>query len=435
MLGASWSARTVRTVPASRWLAGLLALFVLALALPAPAAGTGKVVMLVFHGEGCPHCQDQVPMLAELEARHPTLVIERYEVWRTAEHHALFRSLAAAHGLRAGSVPTVFLGGQAWVGDSPAIRAALRARLAECLEHGCPDPRELLTPPEAPVAASASVLSLPGLGEVDLAGHPLALATVLIALVDGFNPCSLWVLTLLLALVVQLGSRARILLVGVTFLVTTAAVYGLFIIGLFGTLAYVLYHDWIRWLVAALAAAFALINIKDYFWFRRGVSLTIPDAGKPWIYRRMRALRDARLSVPAVIGATVVMALGIALVELPCTAGFPVLWSSLVAASQPATGEFAALLGLYLLVYLGLELAVLGVALVTLRMGRLGARHGQLLKLVGGAVMLALAAVLVFAPTLMDELQGVLLVFLAALGASLLIDLVVRRLRGGTTIA
>ncbi|MCC5862324.1 MAG: thioredoxin [Gammaproteobacteria bacterium] len=381
--------------------------------------------MLVFHGDGCPHCDDQAEFLDSLAARYPALRIEHYEIWRTDEHHALFRSLAQAHGVRAGSVPTVFIGGEVLIGDSPRIRAQLLAQVVTCLEQGCADPRERLAP--ASPASSVGVLSLPGVGDINLANQPLLLATVLIAVVDGFNPCSLWVLTLLLALVVQLGSRARVLLVGITFLVTTAAVYGLFILGLFGTLAYVLYHDWVRWAVAVLAAGFALINIKDYFWFRQGPSLTIPDSRKPWIYRRMRALREARLSIPAVLGATVVMALGIALVELPCTAGFPVVWSSLVAAAQPTPGEFAGLLGLYLLVYLGLELVVLGVALVTLRMGRLAERHGQVLKLVGGVVMLALAGVLVLAPALMNELQGVLLIFLAALAVALVTEAVMRR--------
>lgn len=349
----------------------------------------------------------------------------------------LFRELAAAHGIRAGSVPTVFLGGHAWVGDAPGLRAEIEATLAGCLAAGCPDPRERLSTGIEQAAASAAVgarLALPWLGEVDLAVQPLLLATLLIALVDGFNPCSLWVLTLLLALVVQARSRARVALVGVTFLVTTALVYGAFMVGVFGALAYVLYYDWVRIAVALLAVLFAAINIKDYFWFRRGVSLTISDEHKPWIYRRMRRLRDARLSVPAVLVAAVLMALGISLVELPCTAGFPVLWSSLVAAQAPGAGEFALLFGAYLAVYLSLELVVFLVAVMTLRMGRFGERHGQLLKLVGGAVMLALAAVILLAPALMNELQGVLLVFLVAVVGSLGVDLIMRRVKASRWI-
>ena len=419
------------------WLAaGLLALWLAlsagAAALAEPGPETASAVMLVFWGEGCPHCEDQKPFLAALAAAQPSLAIHQFELWRSREHHALFRELAAVHGIRPGSVPTVFIGGRAWIGDSPAIRAEIQAAVAACIVGGCPDPRERLaagTPAPAAAPAPGTTLFLPLLGEVDLALKPLLLATLLIAFVDGFNPCSLWVLTLLLALVVQARSRARVVLVGVTFLVTTALVYGAFMVGVFGALAYVLYYDWVRIAVALLALAFALINIKDYFWFRRGVSLTIAEEHKPWIYRRMRSLRDARLSVPAVLAATVVMALGISLVELPCTAGFPVLWSSLVAAQAPGPGEFAGLLAAYLGVYLSLELVVFGVAVATLRMGRFGERHGQLLKLVGGAVMLALAVVILLAPALMTELQGVLLVFLAAVAGSLVVDLVVRQLR------
>jgi cytochrome c biogenesis protein CcdA/thiol-disulfide isomerase/thioredoxin len=418
------------------WLIRRLALCC-ALMLPGwPAASAdpapGQAVMLVFWAEGCPHCHDQKPFLTALAQAHPSLSIEQFELSGSRRHHALLRDLAEAHGIRDGSVPTVFLGGRAWIGDSPAIRTEVAAAVAACMQTGCEDPRTRLTEPtpaRMPSAAqsSSATLTLPMLGEFDLAVQPLLLATFLIAFVDGFNPCSLWVLTLLLALVVQARSRARVVLVGVTFLVTTALVYGAFIVGVFGALAYVLYYDWVRVVVALLALAFALINIKDYFWFRRGLSLTIADEHKPWIYRRMRALRDVRLSLPAVLLATVAMALGIALVELPCTAGFPVLWGSLVAAQSPGPGEFAGLLAVYLGVYLSLELVVFAVAVVTLRMGRFGERHGQLLKLVGGAVMLALAAVILLAPGLLNDLQGVLLVFLAAVTGSLLVDVVVRR--------
>ena len=47
-------------------------------------------------------------------------------------------------------------------------------------------------------------------------------------------------LTILLALVIHSGSRKRIMLVGTTFLIVTAAIYGLFIAGVFGSLAFLL---------------------------------------------------------------------------------------------------------------------------------------------------------------------------------------------------
>jgi hypothetical protein len=124
----------------------------------------------------------------------------------------------------------------------------------------------------------------------------------------------------------------------------------------------------------------------------------------------------------------VVMALGIALIELPCTAGFPVLWSNLVAGQGVSPVEFWLLLGLYMGIYLLDELIVFGTAVYTLKMSRMEEKHGRVLKLVGGMVMLALALVLLLDPERMNTFGGSLAVFAAALAATLLILLVHRRL-------
>jgi hypothetical protein len=82
------------------------------------------------------------------------------------------------------------------------------------------------------------------------------------------------------------------LLVGAVYLVVTASIYGLFIAGVFGVLSYAMYLDWVYWLVALFALFFGVVNIKDYFWFQRGLSFTIDPRHKPGMFRRMRALLE-----------------------------------------------------------------------------------------------------------------------------------------------
>ena len=408
-------------------------------ARPASEAHSEPLEMHVFWGIGCPHCDNQKPFLDALEQRYPTLTLQRYEVSRSRAHHQLFGEMAREHGIRAGSVPTLFVAGRAWIGDSPTVRNEIVAAIEQQL-HGAkaealpPAPAREQATDEAtgtaqpPPASQQQSISLPLLGQVNLAVQPLVLSTALIALVDGFNPCSLWVLTLLLGLVLHSGSRGRIALVGITFLTTTALIYGAFIAGVFSVLNYVLYLSWVQWIVAGFALLFGLVNIKDYFWYKAGLSFTIADSHKPGIYKSIRGLLDQRLGGPGLVLATIIMASGIALVELPCTAGFPVVWSGLLA-EQNVTGlAFIGLLALYLLIYLAIELVIFITALVTLRMGRFGEGHGRVLKLIGGAVMVALALVLVLNPELMNDVGGTLLVFVGAILASLAVMLLHRLL-------
>ncbi|MCC5991060.1 MAG: hypothetical protein JJT99_00910 [Rhodobacteraceae bacterium] len=397
---------------ATRALAALwLALALLSASAASAADGTPDAngpVLHVFWSLTCPVCIRQKPWIDALEARFPGLAVDAMELSRSEDNHARFEEMAAQRGIRAEFVPTLMLGSDVWVGDTPAQRAQIEAAIAATLAGVEPAPD--------------NALRLPIWGEVDAAAASLAGVTVLIAFVDGFNPCSLWVLTLLLGMVIASGSRKRVAVVGVSFLLTTALIYGAFIAGLFSVMAWAFALPWVRWAVALFALGFGLVSIKDYFWHGRGVSFSIPEGQKPGIYARIRQLRQQDLGTPALITATVGMAAGIALVELPCTAGFPVIWSGILAERGVIAGAgFWGFLALYVLIYLGVELVIFAVAVTGMSLGRMGERHGRALKLVGGMVMVALAGALALKPGLMEDLTGSLLLFGAALGVALVV--------------
>ncbi len=378
-------------------------------AAPADLRPATDPVLWYFWGEECPFCQRAEPWLLELETEHPELVVRRVEVVRDPDGRALFGTMMRERGREPTAIPTFILGESVWVGFTRPLADALQAEVRAQLAH------EVAGPPPR-----RTVLDLGPFGDLDVSGHPMAGATLLIAFIDGFNPCSLWVLTVLLAMILGTRSRARVAAVGLTFLLVTAAVYGAFIVGLFAALEVAAHMGWVRVAVAALALAFGLVNVKDFFASGRGPSLTIPDRFKPRIYGGGRALRQDRPLV-VTLALTVGIAGGVALVELPCTAGFPVLWTTLITEAGIGGASFMGLLALYLLVYLSVEVALLVGAVVTLRATRLQEAHGGVLKLFGGTVMIALALVLLIDPTLMERLLGSLVVVALALGVATVI--------------
>jgi hypothetical protein len=217
------------------------------------------------------------------------------------------------------------------------------------------------------------------------------------------------------------GSRKKVFIIGLVFLTVTSLVYGLFIAGLFTMFTVISFVGPIRVVVALLAFFFAAVNIKDYFWYQEGISFTIADDKKPGLYRSMRRVLNAGDSLPALIAATVAMSAGASLVEFSCTAGFPVLWTNLLAAQGVSELTFVLLLGLYMLIYQIDELGIFLAAVFSLRASRLEEKHGRILKLIGGMLMLTLAAMMLVNPNLMNQLGAALLVFAVAFGAALLV--------------
>jgi thiol-disulfide isomerase/thioredoxin len=406
--------------------------------VPIPA---GSVGVYFFWGDGCPHCAQAEPFLHSLAQKDPRIVLRPYEVWYHPDNKAVFQALAKNAGFEAKYVPTIFIGARYWVGYDEQIAREIENAIAACLENGCADPGAGIVSAQPAAtetiplatdgfgdAASPRTVRLPLIGTVDLGAQSLTVSTILIALVDGFNPCSLWVLTMLLALTLHTGSRRKVLAIGLIFLTVTAAIYGLFITGLFSVFTIVNFAGWIRVVVALVALFFALVNLKDYFWYKEGLSFTIADSKKPGIAQRMRALMDPDLSFGSLAGGTVVLAAGVSLVEFSCTAGFPVLWTNLLAAQNVGTAAFLLLLLLYLLIYQLDELVIFGAAVYSLKASRLEEKHGRLLKLAGGMLMLTLAAVMLIKPGLMNDLGSSLLIFgvaLAAVGLVLLVHRVI----------
>lgn len=382
----------------------------------ATPTSAGEATLWYFWREGCPFCDQAEPWVEALDRRFEGLTVEKVGVTRDPMAQAVFGRMMEERGQRASAVPTFILEEEVWVGFSASLAADIENAVAARL--GVEDRRD---------DAGASVLDLGPLGQINVAQQPMVAATALIAFVDGFNPCSLWVLGVLLAMIMGTGSRRRIAAVGLTFLLVTASIYGAFIAGVFAAMAVLERLAWIQVAVAILALGFGLVNVKDFLAWKRGPSLTIPDRFKPRIYRGGRKIREER-SLPATLAITVALAAGVAMVELPCTAGFPVIWTSLVTEAGIHGTGFLSLLLLYVGVYLSVEIAILIGAVVTLKATRLQERQGRVLKLFGGMLMIALAGVLLVDPSLMETLTGSLAVVAGATVLSLLALLLDRRL-------
>jgi cytochrome c biogenesis protein CcdA len=407
----------------------LLVALLLLVGVPSPANAADSdedAVLTIFWSQGCPHCTAEREFLQGLADEYPELEILSYEIRYDVENRALFVETMASFGLEARAVPTTIFGDRVWEGFNDAVGEEIRSQVAAAL-----------TPEDPTPEPADETIDLPIIGEVNSGEVPLAFSTVLIALVDGINPCSLWVLSILLALVLRSGSRRRVMIIGGTFLLVTTALYGLYIAGMYGLLAYAVNEAWVRVVMALVALGFGVVSLKEYFQFGSGVSLGIAESQKPKLYRKMRSVSVEAQSLPIALAGTALLAVGVSILETPCSAGYPLLWANLLAEQQIALAGAVPLFTLYMLVFLFDELVVFGAAVVLMRVTKLEEKAGRLLRLVGGAVMIVLAATLIFAPEAMTSLVGSLAVFGVAIVLVLSVmayDRLVRRENRGSPL-
>lgn len=386
-------------------LALLLASCLDAAAQPAPEAASSPPVIELFGREGCPHCAAAQRYLDALTRARPELRVHHFDVVEDPKALARLQTLTAEAGLVQAAVPAVYVRGRLFIGfDGPtttgaAIEAWLDQRSTDLafVPSGSTCAPSSAVPCAPTPAPEAHAMRVPLLGELDVRSLGLPLFTLAVGLIDGFNPCAMWVLLFVLSMLVNLHDRARMALVGGTFVLVSGVVYFAFMAAWLNFFLLVGISRTVQIALGVIAIAIGSVHVKDFFAFGKGISLSIPDAAKPGIYRRVRQVLSAE-HLGAALGAVVVLATMVNVVELLCTAGLPALYTQVLTAQHLPMSGYYAYLALYNIAYMLDDSIMLGIAVVTLSQRKLQERGGRVLKLVSGLVMAALGLMLVFAP-------------------------------------
>ena len=399
---------------------------------------TGKTVVYFFWGRGCPHCEKEMQFLRELQHSQPSLEIRDFEVWYHRENAELLAGLFRAHGMPSSGVPVTFVHDRLFSGFTARTRLQIEKAIEECSRISCGHPAEMLAAADrsGPVGRSISgstgesggdtSVSIPFLESLDARNASLPLITLAIAGMDSFNPCAFFVLLSLLGLLVHARSRSKMLLIGGIFVFFSGLIYFLFMAAWLNLFIVMGHVTTVTAIAGAVTLVIAAINIKDFFLFRQGLSLTIPDRAKPKLFDRMRSLLRSTSLLSILIGTTVLAVVANSY-ELLCTAGFPMVFTRILTLNNLSTTAYYLYLVLYNLVYVvPLFLIVLGFTF-TLGKRQLSEWQGRVLKLVSGSMMLGLGCVLLIDPALLNSVTTSAIILLSALALSLLTAFAVKR--------
>ncbi|MCX7106239.1 MAG: NrdH-redoxin [Methylococcales bacterium] len=355
----------------------------------------------VYVREGCPHCAKAEQFLQALQREQPTLKILIHDVVKDPNALEQLQKLAKNQALGTLKVPAFYIAGQLLVGYSDEITTGQLIRNALLQGHAqkkqdasasC-EPKESLS-----CESGAAVLTQPPpVFFLDFFGYKLSLDelglplfTLAMGLLDGFNPCSMWVLILMISLLAPMKNRWRMFAIAGTFIAVEGLAYFMFMAAWLNLFLFIGLSRVAEIVIAGIALFAGLLNLKDFWFYGRGISLSIPNAAKPDIYARMRTVLQAQNLAGALLG-TLVLAVLVQMVEFMCTSGFPALYTKILTLKQLSSASYYGYLLLYNLAYLFDDFIVLAIGIVTLSQRRLQEKEGRWLKLISGLVMVGLA--------------------------------------------
>ncbi len=241
------------------------------------------------------------------------------------------------------------------------------------------------------------LVAVPFFGQINVSDLGFPAFTIVIGLIDGFNPCAMWVLLFLLSILVNLRSRAKILAVAGTFVIISGLFYFACMAAWMNALMLVPFRRGAEIGLGVLAVVIGGVHVKDFFAKGKGISFSIPESAKPGIYGRVRQIVNAKSLVGAVLGASVLAITGNT-IALTCTSGMPAMYVTALTSREYSTWGYYGYLGLYNLAYMFDDSLMVAAVVLTLGRHKLQEREGRWLKLISGTVILLFGLVMIFVP-------------------------------------
>jgi thiol-disulfide isomerase/thioredoxin len=372
-----------------------------------------NVDLYFFWSKKCPHCREAVPFIHSLPQEHPWLKLHSLELTEHPEHVRQYITMAKKLGQEARSVPAFLWCGQMTVGydNDQGMGRYLLLQLQQCKQQI--ETSRVLNALKRP-GDTAALVSLPLLGQLDLNSFSLPAYTVILAGLDAFNPCAFFVLLFLLSLLVHAKNRSRMLFIGGIFVVFSGLLYFLFMAAWLNVFLLMGQINIITYIAGAVAVLIAALNIKDYFWFKQGVSLSIPDSAKPGLFSRMRKIANTDNSFTMVLAAMGLAAFA-NIYEFLCTAGFPMVFTRILTLHQLSAGTYYWYLAFYNLIYVVPLSIIVFLFAYTLGAKKLSEQQGKVLKLLSGIMMLCLGLTLLLTPNWLNNAGIAVLLLLVSL--------------------
>jgi len=381
-----------------------------------------KVKLYFFYGDGCLHCAKAEKFLTQMEEKYPQLEIISYEVFGNKGNAELFLEfLEACEEEKIVRVPVIFIGQEVikgYLGDQ-TTGALIEKTIQECINNQCSDPLDKVIdecklcqcqgeqgelcdcqtctcPTEK---HEDEVIPYPFIGQINLSKLSLPALTVVVAALDGFNPCAMWVLLFLLALLINVQSRKRIWLIAGTFILVSGIIYYLLLAAWLNLFLAISYVSLTRIIIGSAAIIFGLWQLRKFITFKPGVCEIAPDGST--IKTRIQTQAERVVNNPVLfisILGVIVLALAVNLIEFFCSAGLPAIYTRILSLSQLSSLNYYLYLLLYTAIFMLDDMIIFFIALVTLSKIGFTDQYTKWSMLIGGLLITILGLLLIFKP-------------------------------------
>lgn len=364
-----------------------------------------EINMYLFYGEECPHCHALLEFLEPYIKENPNVKLYKYEVWHDEKNGKLYSEVHDLLKDNSNSIPYLIIGNTILSGFNEEKTPDTIKNAINFYKHveyrdkvgiylGLVEDNN-----NEEIEYKEEEIDIPIIGKKNIKDVSIILATIVIGLVDGFNPCAMWILIFLISMLLGLKDKKRRLILGITFLFASALVYFLFLVSWLNLAQFLDKITYVRVAIACIAMIFGTVSIIQFF-----KSLTKDDGcevvntnNRKRIINSIKRIVKEKSFALALLG-VVLLAFSVNIIELLCSLGLPVMFSEILTINEVGGAMKIVYSLIYVLFFLIDDIIIFIIAMKTLEIKAISNKYAKYSHLIGGIIMLIIGFLMVYKP-------------------------------------
>lgn len=363
-----------------------------------------NITLYLFYGDGCPHCAAEEEYLEQVKKQYPNLQIELYEVWYDEDNQTLLQNVRESFGISNSYVPLTIVGNKTLVGYSDETGSS---KIDKILEQAYNDSNyedyvsQIIEKKES-ITITNEVdddpnLTIPILGEINVVDFSLPIITIAIGLVDGFNPCALWILLFLISMLINTKDKKRLFVLGMTFILTSGLIYMFIMLSWLTITVKISSIIWIRNIIALIAIIGGILNLRTYIKTKETGCSVVDAKKRKSIMEKIKKFTIEKSFFIAILG-MIALAISVNVIEFACSAGLPLLFTQILAINELSNIQYFMYILLYVFCFLFDEIVIFLIALFSFKITGISNKYTKYSHLIGGIIMLLIGLLLILKP-------------------------------------
>lgn len=342
-----------------------------------------KVNIYLFYSKICPHCQKEEKYFETLKEKYQDKInIYTYEVTENKTNNEIMKSLKKELKENSQGVPFTIIGSKTFLGYDESLNERIENTIESYLDEN---------------TKTDNTYTIPILGKIEAKNASIILIAIILGFIDGFNPCAMWILLLLINMCISIKDKKKMLIVCLTFIITSGIIYFLSMLGI-GFILDLTTIAYIRNIIAILAIVLGIYNLYTYIKTRKETGCHVVKKEKrKTIISKINNILNSKNTL-LMFGGTIILATSVNLIEMACSLGFPTIFLELLSINNIHSFLKVTYLLIYILFYLIDDIVVLFLSIKAFEAKGISTKYNKYVHLIGGIIMVIMGILLIFKP-------------------------------------